>query len=272
MIEPKSPLSPESQDDEVRRQSRRMTRRSFAVGAVAVVAGLAGHRWLVTRETEDGIPWPLRKVLGFNERLSRVAFRESHLAPSFPPESALAAEDMRVNGMIGMGGAFDPATWKLSVQNDRGPVQRFALNDVRSVARSEMIVQLKCIEGWSEVFSWAGASLGEFMRRYRLGTRSGAAPDPKGNPADLYAYVALETPDGGYYVGLDMASALQPQTLLCYEMGGEPLAPAHGAPLRLAIPVKYGIKNLKRIGRIRFTDERPRDYWTERGYDWYSGH
>jgi DMSO/TMAO reductase YedYZ molybdopterin-dependent catalytic subunit len=69
-----------------------------------------------------------------------------------------------------------------------------------------------------------------------------------------------------------MASALHPQTLLCYEMGGQPLTPDHGAPLRLVIPVKYGIKNLKQIGTIRFTDHRPADYWAERGYDWYAGH
>ena len=51
-----------------------------------------------------------------------------------------------------------------------------------------------------------------------------------------------------------------------------PLTPEHGAPLRLAIPLKYGIKNIKRIGTIRFTDARPADYWAERGYDWYAGH
>jgi DMSO/TMAO reductase YedYZ molybdopterin-dependent catalytic subunit len=55
-------------------------------------------------------------------------------------------------------------------------------------------------------------------------------------------------------------------------MNGKPLTAEHGAPLRLAIPVKYGIKNIKNIGKIKFTDERPRDYWAERGYDWYAGH
>lgn len=84
--------------------------------------------------------------------------------------------------------------------------------------------------------------------------------------------MSLETPDGGYYVGLDMESALHPQTLLCYEMNGQPLSLEHGAPLRLVIPVKYGIKNIKRIGTIRYTDTRPADYWAERGYDWYAGH
>ena len=44
-----------------------------------------------------------------------------------------------------------------------------------------------------------------------------------------------------------------------------------GAPLRLLIPVKYGVKNLKRIGKITFSDERPHDYWAENGYDYDSG-
>jgi DMSO/TMAO reductase YedYZ molybdopterin-dependent catalytic subunit len=37
------------------------------------------------------------------------------------------------------------------------------------------------------------------------------------------------------------------------------------------VPVKYGIKNLKRIGKIDFSRSRPKDYWAERGYDWYAG-
>ena len=67
------------------------------------------------------------------------------------------------------------------------------------------------------------------------------------------------------------ASALHPQTLLCYEMNGKPLEEKHGAPLRLVIPVKYGIKNIKLITRIAYSVHRPVDYWAEQGYDWYAG-
>ena len=84
-------------------------------------------------------------------------------------------------------------------------------------------------------------------------------------------YVGMETPDGEYYVGLDLASAMHPQTLLCYELNGQPLPVEHGAPLRLLVPIKYGIKNLKRIGKIDFSLSRPKDYWAEQGYDWYAG-
>jgi DMSO/TMAO reductase YedYZ molybdopterin-dependent catalytic subunit len=81
----------------------------------------------------------------------------------------------------------------------------------------------------------------------------------------------MQTPGNGYYIGVEMVSALHPQSLLAYEMNGKPLENRHGAPLRLVIPVKYGIKNLKRIGRIEYTDTRPADYWAEQGYDYYSG-
>ena len=57
--------------------------------------------------------------------------------------------------------------------------------------------------------------------------------------------LCLQTPDKHYYVGIDMPSALQSQTILCYEMNNQPLPINQGYPLRLIIPVKYGIKHLK---------------------------
>ena len=68
-----------------------------------------------------------------------------------------------------------------------------------------------------------------------------------------------------------MESMLHPQSLLAYEINGAPLSDEHGAPLRLVTPVKYGVKNLKRIGTIRYSRARPADYWAEEGYDWYIG-
>jgi DMSO/TMAO reductase YedYZ molybdopterin-dependent catalytic subunit len=146
------------------------------------------------------------------------------------------------------------------------------LDDIKRLPRVEMTTELKCIEGWSVVVNWAGARFSDFIRQYQPQTRNGNAPDTENHPENLAQYVSMVTPDGGYYVGLDMPSALHPQTLLCYEMNGQPLTMEHGAPLRLVTPTKYGIKQIKRIGRIAFVSERPADYWAERGYDWYAGH
>jgi DMSO/TMAO reductase YedYZ molybdopterin-dependent catalytic subunit len=126
-----------------------------------------------------------------------------------------------------------------------------------------MVTQLKCIEGWSEIVHWGGARLRDFMHAY---------PPARGENGRLPRYVGFETPDRQYYVGLYMEDALHPQTLLCYEMNGQPLSREHGAPLRLVTPLKYGIKHLKQIGSISYTDRRPRDYWAENDYDYYAGH
>lgn len=84
-------------------------------------------------------------------------------------------------------------------------------------------------------------------------------------------FASLVTPDEEYYVGIDMPSMMHPQTILCFELNGKPLPMDQGYPLRLIIPVKYGVKNIKRIGTISFHNDRPADYWAERGYDYYTG-
>jgi DMSO/TMAO reductase YedYZ molybdopterin-dependent catalytic subunit len=254
-------------DDEVQRQMRRLTRRSFACGAAAALTGLAGWEWLRSRELEEGIPWPFRRVLEFNEGLAQAYYRETRLAPTFAREQAVWP---RVNGVLGFTSGFDAASWKLQVEGHGTPLT-VTLDAIKALPRDEVVTELKCIEGWSAVVHWAGARLADFIAQCPLASRSGQPPD-LGRPADLFEYISLETPGRGYYVGLDRASALHPQTLLCYEMNGEPLPAAHGAPLRLVTPLKYGIKNIKRIGTIRFSDQRPADYWAERGYDWYAGH
>src|SRR6202034_175262 len=153
-----------------------------------------------------------------------------------------------------------------------GRTLNLTLDQIQALPRIDTVTELKCIEGWSDPVRWTGARLADLVEKFGGATHSGRGLDLERGASDLFRYAMLSTPDEAYYVGLDIESALHPQTLLCYEMNGQPLTPEHGAPLRLAIPVKYGIKNIKRIGTIRFTDVRPADYWAERGYDWYAGH
>jgi len=274
-------------DAVIERQMHHMSRRSFLWGAVAVAAGFGGLHWLDSRPTSDGIVWPLRRMLEFNEGLARGYFKDSRLAPTF---ARAQAREPRPNGDIGLPSDVDVDSWKLHVigladtakarmvtipipavvdSDDITPLptkQELALTldlaAIQALPRIEMVTELKCIEGWSVVVQWAGARFADFAAAYAPKMENGVAPH----------YVGIQTPDGKYFVGLEMASALHPQTLLCYEMNGAPLTDDHGAPLRLVTPVKYGIKHIKRIGAIRFTNERPIDYWAVLGYDWYAGH
>jgi DMSO/TMAO reductase YedYZ molybdopterin-dependent catalytic subunit len=249
---------------------RRLTRRSFTVGAVAALAGLGGWRWLTTATPEGGLPWPLRRVLAFNQWLAEGYSSPRHLAPTFPADSVQGPA--RANGLVGLDGEVNSATWQLRVQHEgRRAEQAIPLHAVGDLPRTDLVTELKCVEGWGEVMHFGGVRFLDFVTKLGLATRNGRAADPEGNPGDLYRYVYLATPDEDYYVGLDMASALHPQTLLCDTMNGQPLTREHGAPLRLYLAVKYGYKSLKRVGLIRFQDEHPPDFWAERGYDWYAG-
>src|SRR5712664_1528780 len=129
--------------------------------------------------------------------------------------------------------------------------------DMNKLPHVEMVTEFMCIEGWSEIVYWGGARLRDFV----------AAFPPTGLPK----YIGFETPDGQYYVGIEREVALHPQTLLAYELNGQPLTPDHGAPLRLVTPLKYGIKQLKQIGRMTYTNTQPHDYWHQQGYDYYAG-
>jgi Oxidoreductase molybdopterin binding domain len=271
MSAPVPPMPPrDDSDQQVNRQMRRMTRRRFATGAAAAVAGLAGWGWLRGRPDDAGVPWPLRRMLEWNEILARAYFRPSRLAPILPMSDSRMP---RVNGHLGLGNGFDPSAWSLRLENsaDTKPL-RLTLAQIRSLPQVDTVTELKCIEGWSDPVHWTGVRLADLVAEFGKASRTGRQADLERSRSDLYRYVSLSTPDNAYYVGLDIESALHPQTLLCYAMNGEAPTLAHGAPLRLVIPVKYGIKNLKRIGTIRFTDQRPADYWAERGYDWYAGH
>lgn len=268
MSERKEP--PPLTGDAAERQMRRLTRRSFTTGGVAALACLGAWRWLTTAAPEDGIPWPLRRVLRFNQRLAEGLSSPARLAPTFPRASVQGPA--RSNGLVGLAKQINAATWRLHVRHEGRRVElAIALADLQGLPRMDLATEFKCVEGWSEVMHFGGVRFVDFVTRFGLATRSGRAPDSEGNPRDLYRYVYLATPDEDYYVGLDLASVLHPQTLLCDTMNGQPLTREHGAPLRLYLAVKYGYKSLKRIGLIRFQDERPPDYWADRGYDWYAG-
>jgi hypothetical protein len=234
------------------------TRRSFLALGAGAVAAIGGFAWLYPGAEAEDIPGPLRSVLNFNETVVRGAlYDNSHLVQTYP---ASAVGKIKANGPVGLEGPLDLASWGVDLveSGEMQPSARISMAEIRQLPRTEEIIDFKCVEGWSAVTQFAGAKFSDFVAKFAAGS-------------DKAPYVRMETPDKEYYVGLDTPSAMHPQTLLAWEMNGQPLTEEHGAPLRLVIPVKYGIKNIKRIGRIEFTDKRPGDYWAEQGYDWFAG-
>ncbi|RYU95741.1 molybdopterin-dependent oxidoreductase [Emticicia agri] len=239
---------------------QRRTFFSFAGFLLASVGGWFSWKWFSgLPPTNNRLPELTRDVLSFNERIKDKFFSHKHLAKTYP--KARAARKPRLNGFIGIKDDIDTEKWRLEVVSPTGkPSIYFQLKDIQALPKEEIIFDFKCIEGWDQIVHYSGIKFSDFLNKYKLGKKEGTN--------EWYKYVGLETPDAKYYVGLDIESVLHPQTLLCFEVNNQPLPKLHGAPLRLIIPVKYGVKNLKRIGKMYFSDTPPRDYWHEYGYDY----
>jgi hypothetical protein len=234
---------------------------SFGVFGILSAAAYEGWRLLYTSPGEvagvtAGARAPLRRALNRTELIFRRVFSNNHLVKTYPKE--MAAKNVRHNSDIGVSGA-DTSGGIIQVIKHTGETQNITMDQIKALQKTEIVYDFKCVEGWDQIQYWGGLKFADFVTHFGL--------------ADQVAlgYVGMMTPDKKYYVGLDMDSVMHPQTILAYEMNGQPIPLRHGAPLRLIIPVKYGIKNIKRIGCISFSNTRPRDYWAENGYDYYSG-
>lgn len=237
---------------------------SFTAFTALSVGAYTSWRWLYNSPTEvtgitGGARLPLRRALNKTELAFRRVFSNNSRVKTYP--KSMAAKKVRVNSDIGIEASkkFDPATWALQIKKQSGKVLRITLDELKALPKTEIVFDFKCVEGWDQISYWGGVKFSDLIDHYQL------------NDEASLQYVGMETPDKTYYVGIDMPSAMHPQTILAYEVNAGLLPMVHGAPLRLIIAVKYGIKNLKRIGAISFSNQRPRDYWAERGYDYYSG-
>ena len=68
-----------------------------------------------------------------------------------------------------------------------------------------------------------------------------------------FAYYCRVVGSDTYFVEEDMKTTMHPQVLLAWMLNDEPIAPKHGAPLRLIIPFRYGARSIKAVAEIHFT-------------------
>jgi len=267
---PQEQIVEEADDNADELAMKNAVRRKTIIG-LSVLLGMLilfvlGFAWVINQPKDQKAYRPLRKVMDFNVKVNKQFYKESHLAATYPVSKA--EKNPRVNGDLGMDTSFKVEDWQLYVVNvDCHDTLVFNMDSIKKLPKTEICFNFKCIEGWSQVTYWGGVRFIDFVNHYHLATHNHKPINPD-YVDELARYAGFQTPDNEYYVGLDIASALHPQTLLCYEMNGKPLPYDQGAPLRLIVPVKYGIKSLKRIGVIFFSDKRPADYWYEQGYDY----
>jgi hypothetical protein len=109
---PVAPAEQDAADAAVLRESRKHTRRSFAIAAVSAAAGYGIYQWIDHSQRLSMQPMPLRRAFQANAKLSRAIFDDRALAPTYPLKRA---EDLRVNGVYGLKQNLVPESWRLQL-------------------------------------------------------------------------------------------------------------------------------------------------------------
>jgi sulfoxide reductase catalytic subunit YedY len=152
--------------------------------------------------------------------------------------------------------------WQVSIE---GEVKKPMVLDLDSLMKlaplEERVYRHRCVEGWSMVIPWIGYSLSALIKKV----------EPTGNAkyveftslADKKQMPGVRDPvlEWPYVEGLRIDEANHPLALLTLGLYGEVLPNQNGAPVRIALPWKYGFKSAKSIVKIRFTKDQPRTAW-----------
>ncbi|WP_375462601.1 molybdopterin-dependent oxidoreductase [uncultured Methylobacterium sp.] len=228
---------------------RNLLRGGLSLGALTTLTGC---------DVSDGdaVQGALARVSRWNDRVQAALFRSGRLAPTFP--EAMAVKDFRYNAWYGAEQAprLDPADYRLLLSGKIADKRPWTVAALHALPQETQITRHVCVEGWSMIGKWTGTPLSAFLQRVGADTTAG--------------YVGFACADG-YYEGLDMATALHPQTLMAFRLHDELLPHKHGFPFKLRVPTKLGFKNPKFVTTIYVTDKEPRGYWPDRGYNWFSG-
>ena len=199
----------------------------------------------------------LKAGLGFSDWASAKLFRPGHLAPTFADSDLTPFDKFPINGYDVEDPEVDLDKWTLTVS---GAVQKpgeYSLAQIKTLSGLTQNTRHVCVEGWDVIGRFEGVRLSDFLKMI------GADPNAR--------FIAVECADD-YYESLDMATALHPQTLLCYGMYGQPLTRKHGAPLRLTIPTKIGYKQAKYLTDLKVSHVLEKaGYWEDQGYSQFFG-
>jgi DMSO/TMAO reductase YedYZ molybdopterin-dependent catalytic subunit len=229
--------------------SRRMFLRSASLGSLVLLTGC------------DIIDGPsaekaLRVVSHFNDWVQARLFNPNRLAPTYP-ESAIT-RPFRFNAYYPEEAApdVDEDAYKLIVDGLVENKHPWTLEQLYALPQETQITRLICVEGWSEIGKWTGTPLREFLRR--IG-------------ADMQAKYVHFVCAEGYYVSIDMPTALHPQTQMTFKFDGQILPTKFGFPMRIRIPTKLGFKNPKHVIGLAVLTNYTGGYWEDQGYNWFSG-
>jgi len=241
---------------------------SLALGTAVAVGG--GLSWLVDKSPPPDAPEPVPAIAASGSA-SEVNFAAPITYTVDEPVNSFR-EVTTYNNFYEFGlDKSDPARnahtlvtrpWTIKVEGEVARPQTIDIDDLLTwFPLEQRIYRMRCVEAWSMVIPWIGFPLASLIKRL----------EPTGN-AKFVEFTSLADPEQmpgvkspvlkwPYVEGLRLDEAMHPLTLIATGLYENPLPNQNGAPLRLVIPWKYGLKGIKSIVKIRFVTEQPQTTW-----------
>ncbi len=172
-------------------------------------------------------------------------------------------------------GAFTISPWKIEVGGLVTKPKTYDLDDLlQRMPLEERLYRLRCVEAWSMAVPWTGFPLSALIKEVQ--------PKPEAKFMRMVTAFKPEQMPGiksqphypwPYFEALRLDEAMNELALFVTGIYGKPLPKQNGAPFRLIVPWKYGLKSIKSIVKIEFTAKQPQTLWAQVGpteYGWYS--
>ena len=158
--------------------------------------------------------------------------------------------------------ALPTRPWTVKLDGMVEKEQQLGIDDlIRKIGLEERLYRMRCVEAWSMTIPWTGFPLAKLVELAKplasaKYVRMETFLDPKVAPYQRQTWYPWP-----YVEGVTIAEATNDLAFLVTGAYGKPVAKVQGAPLRLALPWKYGFKSIKSIVRFSFTDKQPKSYW-----------
>lgn len=156
---------------------------------------------------------------------------------------------------------FPTSPWQVEVGGFVNNPGTYDIDDLKNFSIQERIYRMRCVEGWSMVIPWMGFPLAELLQEVEPTAdakyvRFETIYDPEKMPGQNSKWYQWP-----YIEGLRLDEAMNDLTILATGLYGQELLPQNGAPIRLAVPWKYGFKSIKGIVKIDLVAEMPTSLW-----------
>ena len=206
-----------------------------------------------------------------NYKVPERGLTPEKIATSYNNFYEFSTSKERVKGLVGK---FSTSPWKVEI---KGLVEKPGVVDLedffKHLPSEERVYRFRCVEAWAMTVPWTGFPMKKFLEWVK--------PSAKARYVRMVTFMKpKEAPnqDGRsykfpYYEALSLEEAGNELTMLVHGLYGKELPRQNGAPLRLIVPWKYGLKCIKSIVRFEFTAKRPPTFWHDlqpREYSWHS--